>query len=177
MRTYKFYDTDAAGNAEYDISGERYRQFLEACFQHSATVSVLILPEFDGNIDLWDAYRIPVSLEVYRHYGVSPDQEADWINCFEIRHYRLTAQMQKMIQSQADSLFSWTCYFGHHNPDDIAFYRPDGSVLFSSTIHEGETTLFLRDDEDFDAVLSQEPWISVPPGWKMTWETPPTRRE
>ncbi len=166
LRTYRFYDSDITGHEEYDISGEQYQQFLKACFRHCATVSVLIDPDYDGNIDLWDTCRIPVSPNVqntYCHYGVPSSEKPDRINCFEIRHYRLTAQMQKLIQSQANSLFSWTCYFGYHNPDDIAFYRPDGSVFFSSVVHEGEAALFLREDEDLSEILSQGHWIPVKP--------------
>lgn len=159
MRVYKFYDSDITGHNELDISGEQYQQFLQVCFQYCATVSVLITPDFDGNIDLWDIYRIPVLPNVqntYCHYGVPSSKKPDWINRFEIRHYRLTAQMQKLIQSQTNSLFSWTYYYGYHNPDDLAFYRADGSIFFSSVVHEGECTLYLRENEDLSDILSQE---------------------
>ncbi len=162
LRVYKFFDSDITGHDELDISGEQYQQFLQTCFRHCATVSVLIAPDYDGNIDLWDAYRIPVSpnvQDVYCHYGIPSREKPDWINCYQIRHYRLTAQMQHLIQAQANSLFSWTSYWGEHNPDDIAFFRSDGSVFFSSTVHEGECSLFLKENEDLNGILSQTHWF------------------
>lgn len=166
LRTYRFYDSDITGHEEYDISGEQYQRFLQACFRYCTTVSVLIVPGYDGIIDSWDAYRIPVPSEVqnaYCHYGVPSSEKPDWINGFEIRHYRLTAQMQRLIQAQANSLFSWTFYYGYHNPDDLTFYRSDGSVFFSSIVHEGESTLFLRENEDLTEILSAGNWILVKP--------------
>jgi hypothetical protein len=53
-------------------------------------------------------------------------------------------------------MFAWT---GYIMPEDPTFYRPDGSIFFKSTTHEGELTLMPRGDEDVSNVLSSGRWI------------------
>lgn len=164
LNIYKFFDSDITGQAEYDISGEQYQQLLRSCFKYCATVSVIISLNCLERVHLWEPYRIPVTPDVqkvYSHYGVQMDGDACKTDSYEVRHYLLTSQMKRMLQDCTTSLFQWTCAWGHNNPDDISFYRSDGSVFFSSLIHEGECTLFLRENENLRAVISQEGWILV----------------
>lgn len=142
MRIYKFFDTDRTGQAELDISGVQYQHFLQACLRHCATVSVMVFLDCAERVQPWEPYRIPITPEVqlvYAHYGLGSTGQA---GSYEARHYLLTPQMKRMLQDQASSLFQWTWAWGHGNPDDISFYRPDGSVFFASLIHEGECTLY-----------------------------------
>lgn len=162
MGIYKFFDSDITGQAEFDLSGMQYQRFLQACFQYCTTVSVIVSLNCADRIASWEPYRIPVSpvvLRVYAHYGLPAEGSTDQIGACEIRHYMLTPQMKRMIQDHTTSLFRWTCAWGNDNPDDIAFYRSDGSVFFSSLIHEGECTLYLRGNEALGDILSQEHWI------------------
>lgn len=164
LNIYKFFDSDIAGQAEYDISGERYQQLLQSCFKYCATVSVIVSLNCLERIQPWEPYRIPVTMDVqkvYSHYGLPEDGSTSKTDSYEVRHYMLTSQMKRMLQDYTTSLFRWTCAWGHNNPDDISFYRLDGSVFFSSLIHEGECTLFLKQNENLHAVISQEGWILV----------------
>lgn len=164
MKIYKFYDSDITGQAEYDISGEQYHRLLQSCFQYCATVSVIVSLNCLERIRTWEAYRIPVTPEVekvYSHYGLPTDGSTSKTDFYEIRHYILTPQMKRMLQDYTTSLFQWTYAWGYNNPDDISFYRSDGSVFFSSLIHEGECTLFLNEKEDLREVISQGAWVLV----------------
>ena len=59
-----------------------------------------------------------------------------------------------------DSIFKWM-YGKVKKPEDIAFYREDGSVFLSSVIHEGEDSLFPREGEDISAILDLDNWYLV----------------
>lgn len=171
MRVYRFFDTDVTGAEEYDISGEQYQKLLQTCFQYSATVSVILSPWYVNQIEAWEPYRIPITptvQEVYGHYGVPSELAPDRINGYEIRHYRLALPMQELILAQTDSIFKWRSWFGCNHPDDLTFYRADGSVFFTSTTHEGECTLFLREDEPCN-VAELGDWLPTDDGCFLKW--------
>lgn len=158
---YKFFDTDITGQAEYDIAGVQYQNLLQSCFRYCATVAVIVSLTCTEGIRSWEPYRIPVTPSVrgvYAHYGLPMDGTTARTDFYEIRHYALTPQMKRELLNHATSLFQWTCAWGYHNPDDLSFYRPDGSVFFSSLVHEGECTLYLRENEDLSDVISQGNW-------------------
>lgn len=164
MGIYKFFDTDITGHEDYDISGKAYQKLIQTCFQYCTTVSVIISPNFIDDLAAWEPYRIPKpanSEMVYCHYGVPSPENANRINDYEIRYYRLVLPMQELILSRTESIFQWVCGWGYNNPDDITFYRADGSVFFTSVIHEGECTLSPRADENIKDIITQEHWISV----------------
>lgn len=161
MSVYKFFDTDVFGKEEYDISGKHYLMLLMTCFKYSATVSVIISPEYVDDIQEWEVYRIPITANVqkaYRHYGNVSKEKPNYIGEYEIRHYLLNDKLQRLIISHTDSIFKWICGWGNNNPNDLVFFRLDGSVFFSSVVHEGECTLFPTKDEDISDVLNQGFW-------------------
>lgn len=164
MLIYKFFDSDITGQAEFDISGKQYQHLLQSCFQYCTTVSVIVSLNCLDRINPWEPYRIPISpivQKVYSHYGLPIDGSTSKTDSYEVRHYVLASQMKRMLQDHTSSLFQWTYAWGHNNPDDIAFYRSDGSVFFSSLIHEGECTLYLKENEDLRDVIAQGNWILV----------------
>jgi hypothetical protein len=58
--------------------------------------------------------------------------------------YDLTTHFQALFVASAGNLASWM----HPDlPEDPAFYREDGSLLFGSVSHEGDAFLELKDDE------------------------------
>lgn len=164
MGIYKFFDTDTTGREEYDIAGEDYRNLLKTCFRYSASFSVLLSPNYEDQLHAWEPFRIPTTQyvhDVYRHYGVGTSLDFDHIGCYEVRHYKLDHCLQQLILLHADSLFKWICGWGHNNPDDIAFFRADGSVFFSSIIHEGECTIYPTMEEDVGEIVAHANWIMV----------------
>lgn len=159
MKKYIFYDTDSTGHEQFDITGVQYFLLLQACFKYSFSFSIILSPDFSGDIEKWEKYRIPVSgkvRDIYPHYATESYGKS---RAYEIRHYRLTPEMCDLIVRHTDSLFSWLCGWGFDNPDDPAFFREDGSVFFSSVIHEGECTLNLKDNEFLPDGLLDEKWI------------------
>lgn len=164
MNIYKFYDTDISGREEYDISGMQYITLLMTCFKYCTTVAVIISPEFVDNLDQWEVHRIPLTSNVqtaYSHYGNISQDNPCHIGSYEIRHYQLNDDLKRLILSHTDSIFKWICGWGHNNPNDITFFRLDGSVFFSSIIHEGECTLSPTEGEDITDVLNQGGWMAT----------------
>lgn len=153
MNIYDYYDTDELGNLEYDLCGDEYLLLLRICFMYSTSVSFIICSSSVPELSSVHRDRGLVPLYVqknYRNYSIQVSQ---------IRHYRLTAQVQEAICKVTNSIFSWIDGWGHHNPEDLIFYRSDGSVFFSSTVHEGKCSLYVDENEDVSALISNEHWI------------------
>lgn len=150
MRNFVFYDSDPGGHVERDVSGQQYEDLLKSIFEYAYSFSVILSPYFKDDIAHWDKYRIKPRaevFEVYSHYGIPKPQAADKIGDYEIRYYRLCPELCEMILDRTDSVFKWLCGWGYNNPDDPCFYRADGTLIFSSIIHEGECSLVLKETE------------------------------
>ena len=166
MEKYTFYDTDPTGHEEYDISGEQYHALLQACFKYSDSFSIILSPSCKADLSKWENYRIPVEAyvkAVYSHYGDANTGDADKIGDYEIRQYKLCPELCRSIAQHTDSLFSWICGWEFDNPDDPAFFREDGSVFFTSTIHEGECVLYLKANETLARNSLDDKWIKESP--------------
>ena len=50
---------------------------------------------------------------------------------------------------------------GFNNPENPVFYRENGSIFFSSLIHEGEITLTVNDGEDVSKITMINGWKKV----------------
>ena len=102
MQRFRFYDTDATGQEEYDISGTQYYELLHTCFKYCTTVAVIVFPWFSGSLELWEDYRIPINenvVSVFSHYGASLLENEGRTDSYEIRHYKLDALLQKKLLS------------------------------------------------------------------------------
>ena len=148
---YYFYDTDESGTAEYDLSGDAYRELLELCGKYCATVSFLDRTR-SKKWHAIEAYRFPipecVSAVYRRHYTL--DDTAQIIQCF-----RVTDDVLRFLSDHADSVFDRSC-----GVEDVAFFREDGTAFFTCISHEGECILTPRDSEDVEALISNGPWTT-----------------
>ncbi|MBR6801021.1 MAG: hypothetical protein IKM61_04650 [Eubacteriaceae bacterium] len=154
---YVFTDTDESGFEEYDIEKDEYLSLLKICFRYSSTVSFRIWNEEVTALQSLAKFRIPPTekcVEAYSHYYKSLDHMA----LKEIRHYILSDEVKNYVLSVTDSIFGWINGWGYHNPEDICFYRHDGSIFFSSVIHDGICCLDVGEDEDADEILKNKLW-------------------
>lgn len=149
--TYYFYDTDETGTAEYDLSGDAYRDLMDLCGKYCAIVSFLDRTH-DKKWDVIEAYRIPipecVSAVYRRHYAL--DDTAQIVHCF-----RVTDDVLHFLSEHADSVFE-----RKNGVEDLAFFREDGTAFFTSIAHEGECILMPRDSEDMEALVRSGPWTT-----------------
>ena len=151
---YRFYDTDATGTANYDLTGEEYRVLLDKCFEYSAFLSFFVRSPGVSLPPALESCRIPVTPAMaahYERYAVAGQGHA----------YRLSPQSRSCILEITDSLFKWLDGWGQHHPEDPVFYRADGSVFFSSVIHDGFATLHPRENEDVSTVIQNPLWLKT----------------
>lgn len=152
--TYCFFDTDASGNAEYDITGEEYKTLLEHCCRYSSVFSL-----YQDNIEAIRAlepYRIVVDDKVFHrevHYGHYGNTEG------KVIYYRVCEEIYDILTKHCNSLFQWINGWGYHNPTDPIFYREDGSVFLFTRIHEGVAALIPRKNEDVSNIIKNPLWI------------------
>ena len=167
MEMYREYDTNIDGdcNEELDISGNEYEKLLLKCFEYCDTFSIRVkeeLLEDSGCEELiaLENYRIPTRenvLPAYSHYY----KEFLPVVQEEIRCYRLLPETKKMLTNISNSIFAWISTREHKKPEDLAFYRRDGSVFFSSTVHEGYCNLFAKNGEKIDDIINNNIWHRI----------------
>lgn len=153
-RIYKFYDTDDLGMGEYDVAGADYVKLIEACCKHCTFFSLVITNPDSAILEKLQPFEISKSDVIkfeFDHYEKSS---------VTVKYYKVSSALCKTILSQTNSIFCWINGWGFSNPEDPTFYRDDGSVFFTSTIHEGECTLMVQDEDVFD-IVSDERWVSV----------------
>lgn len=164
MVLYKFYDANMMGTELYDISGLRYKRLLEACFRYCASVTMCV--HLNSNVDLHSVEHFrrkitPTIKAQYAHYGSFDDDDMDVTHTYRLVRYLLTPEVKRLLMDRADGIFKWTYAWGNENPEDLAFFRPDGTVFFSSVVREGECTLHPEDGEDISLILRDPRWIAV----------------
>jgi len=161
MREYKFYDTDPMGLGweEYDIVGKDYVDLIKTCCQYSKTLSFRIVnAEIRYTKDL-EVYRIP------KNKNINFMSPAYWINgkLDEIRYYQICPELCELLSQSVKSIYQWRYISpeSYTNPEDPTFYREDGSVFFTSVIHDGVCILTPREDENVDHIVKKEHWIKT----------------
>lgn len=154
MPALYFYDWDCYTNEDLELSREAYEALLDFCFSHSEIMSFIIRDENIKFSDWLEQFRIPDPERLDRSnypIGMTP-QEAGY------RYYKVCPEIKQWMLESVGGMFEWIDGWGYKNPEDPCFYRVDGSVLFFSTIHEGELKLFYRDDEDITELLPKARW-------------------
>ena len=158
MSTYKFYDTDKSGFAEFDIDGEHYLKLLEVCFKYSSSFSWRVCGNDIVEPEGIKKFQIPITdnvLHAYGHYYKHIDDP----QLSQIRHYKITNETIDTFSSVTNSIFKWITDWVHTNPEDPVFYREDGSIFFSVIVHEGECMLFPNINEDISDALKFGNWV------------------
>ena len=152
MCYYRFFDTDPAGIEERDIEGKAYECLIHACEKHSSFISMRVTCDdnrYVQNLEKFRVFRTDGIKYVYSHYYSRDSQNAQE----EVRYYYLNSEMIEILLSMSDSVFKWINGWGYRNPEDLAFYRADGTVFFNSIVHEGKCYLYPRDGEDVQSVV------------------------
>lgn len=162
MNVYTFYDTDVTGRETYDIIGSAYEQLLKLCFQYCTSVAMCIYLNANVDVSAISPFQIKVTPEVkkhYHHYGQFSSGDCNVRGTYKLVHYSLTPEVKAFLLSRANSVFKWTYAWGNNNPDDLVFFRHDGTAFFSSVIHEGECTLSPQYNEDVSIIIDDPRWL------------------
>lgn len=151
-KIYKFYDSDDTGFEEYNIIGSDYKKLIEICCKYCKTLSLIITNPQSELFKKLETFEVKKSKNIsfeYTHY----DKRIGFI-----KYYKVTPELYNTIIDNTDEIFCWINGWGFSNPEDPTFYREDGSVLFTSTIHDGECTLMVK-NEDVSEIVSDPNWL------------------
>ena len=174
MKKYYFYDygEDMYDNEEYDFDEISYYKLLDACFlygdyfsldfQHWETSFYQSLCEYEvyptitnDLLKLWThTYRITYYIEDQNKKMVEPDAAHLAGQGLNRRFFSCCDETKKEL-SELKSVFAYM-WKQKELPENMIFYRTDGSVIISVCTHEGELTLFPRNNESWDEILNMK---------------------
>lgn len=72
--------------------------------------------------------------------------------------YSCNEKTVSLLHSIEDDLFEWVRFDEPVKPENLTFYRQDGTVFFWSETHEGVCAMFPRGREDVSVLLAQGGW-------------------
>lgn len=151
---------------EIDITDIEYQMLIEKCFEYSSCFSLVFRPS-DNKIPYLLKnlhYENQIEFPEYDKYIINSVVSNKWPGTLftgligVIRYYKCCKETLKMLYKFSDSIFNFN-FDKFFNPEDLCFYRLDGTVLFATQIEDGECYLFPREDEDFEDVLKSIPWF------------------
>ena len=144
---YHFQDTDHTGFEEYDVTGDDYIALIKFLFSKAKYLS-LYLTEPNTSVEQRSqpfAIECPSIITFDRpfsYWGVSRERIG------EERYYQACPELQDIFIQEVPSIMQWVDCWGCSNPTDPVFFREDGSLLFTSIIHEGYCDLYLNEGEE-----------------------------
>ena len=165
MKTYYFYDSDwnygGRGDVEYDIKGAEFRTLLEVCCRYSTHAAFAFCPLCDRKYrEFLSPFEMPMPDAVSpKDYPTSENNDEPFTKPSFNRVYRTCPELVDALCAISDSIFTYLDGWGYCHPEDPTFYRADGSVFFSSTIHEGECRLTPHDNEDVSQIIANPLWV------------------
>jgi hypothetical protein len=108
--------------------------------------------------------RAQACLDELRPYLVDASESAEWpgTRLMEgysalLHRFSVSSSSVAVLRNAADGLYSWQA---PELPDDLCFYRADGTALLGSTAHERESELRLERAE-YAALLRLAPGIQM----------------
>ena len=160
MMMYQFYDTDSSGTKDWDIQGVDYQKLIHTCAQYTTIISMRVTYASNPYLHQMERFRLYETDGVefaYKHYYSRDDEKARE----EVWYYRLCPEVMETLLHISDSVFKWINAWGYQNPEDLVFYREDGTIFFDSIVHEGVCRLYPRDDEDVQHIVQTQGWNKV----------------
>lgn len=146
---YVFSDWDDKERKEYAIRGEDYQQLIAVCGGQAASFSLIFT---ERQLQRQD----PVYQELFRLCLKKEPYYNDTERCF----FPCTAFTLDFLRREVTDLFDWLYTWGSDNPEDLAFYRADGTPIMQSSSLEGFCWLNPTEDEEpaFQQVLAKAGW-------------------
>ena len=155
MKTYIFYDTDLYGQSEYNICQDEYKELIRTLCKYSTTFSVL---KTNPNTESSDMFNKLKNFEIEKSADITHKFSHYREKTTKVFYYRVCPELCEIILQNTDNIFCWIDGWDYKNPEDPTFYRENGSILFTSTIHDGECALFVE-NENFENILSNKLWL------------------
>ena len=151
MKLYSFFSRDYfSNNGNHSISGDHYYVLLNHCFQFSRFFSIT-------------AHKKDcILIKELEHLQVTTVPFSITQNLCNARiFYSACKQSHDILVSCGQNLLDDVYGQEEYHPENLSFYRADGSVFFEALNHEGEYCLYLRPEENIDAVLEFGHWLAM----------------
>ena len=134
---YCYFSRDYFNNCgNFPMSQPHYEVLLQVCCIYSERFSLRIGDPNYPLLTALDAWKLP-------NNGT----------------FRVCEETQHILRKSVKSVFDFSRYCAPGCPEDLAFFRKDGSVFMESTGHEGVCSLYPREDEDVSKVLGFGRWV------------------
>lgn len=154
--TYFFNNTDSYEDESLheERYGDAYDALMDVCIRNSRFFSLTYnqsryrkardIPE------LMPYQYIEYNTLTDIYYGTLYNMEPNII-----RVYYSNDQTKEILCKRARSILAWR---PRELPEDLTFFRADGSVFLGTMTHEGECWLTPREDEDVEEILQTGMW-------------------
>ncbi len=147
---YFFEEWNWETKEDVEISGEKYINLIEICFKYTDTFSLVFdTLERANNFCGLICERInKVSFGKHRNY---------------LAYFSCTEKAKRQLCLLTGSFFDLVNSWGEKKPEEekpenLAFYRKDGSVFFWSETHEGMCALYEQEGEDVTDIIKSGNW-------------------
>lgn len=145
---YTFFARDYHSNSgNFDFTKQHFHELLNFCVTYGKYFSLVIGDNvavgFD-QLEKWEISRPQFPFQNETHFE-------------KRRFYSCSEASCNYLLSATDSIFD----LEYPNPEDIVFYREDGTVLVDSVAHEGECSIYPMLDEDASRLLDHGHWLEM----------------
>lgn len=136
-----------------------YHELIDFLLMNSQKMTLVIRPTLQLSLHATEF------LEAIRGDLLKIDESSMWPgttlidSVAKVYTYRPSAAVRQTLQSVADALSDWQ---QPHLPEDPAFYRVDGSVLFTTIIHEKDA-YFTVNMSELEQVRTAVPGLALAP--------------
>ena len=151
---YSFFERDFFSNdGNCYFSEEHYAALLAFCFQKSSVFSLQYATEtqLTREMSKWE-----IDNPNYPYQNETKPTN---------RHYYCANNLtHTFLLSISTSIFDFYYSLTHEYPEDLVFYRKDGSVLLDSIAHEGECNIYPNSAEDVSQIIMHGHWMYMEGG-------------
>lgn len=148
---YTFYARDYYSNSgSFTFTQEHYYDLINFCFKYGKYFSLVVWKDNTIGFDQLEKWRIPRPQITFQNETFFENR----------RFYSCCEASYSFLLKATDTIFD----FERPNPEDIVFYREDGTVLLDSVAHEGECSIFPMYEENASKLLEHGHWLEMTGG-------------
>lgn len=145
---YTFYSRDYFSNrGDFQISHQHYNDIINFCYTYGDSFSLVSKNKITSKNDMFEEWRISLPEHSVQNKRVYKSR----------RFYKCCEENRILLLQLADNILNRF----EVELEDLAFYRKDKSLLFSSITHEGEYSVFPLEDENVQSILRHGHWLEM----------------
>lgn len=159
---YQFFNSNNMN--KHDIAGKEYLELLDFCFEYGKYFSLTFLHSHSGSVNMRLGSKKIEQLEPFLYDSFETEEES-WYHdgpSANIKIYFCNKDTKNLLREQANHLFAWSTY-EYQLPEDLSFFRSDGSAVFHLLTHEGIATIYNKENEIIPESVLQPPWGQYEP--------------